>query len=360
MTMTDTLTETREPALEDLDIPAPAQLPAFSEGLGSRAPVLTEAGKAFLPISLEDIRAVAGMLACLPGAREGFKDNPKACEAIVLQAALWRVSPLFVLQCAYQAKKDGPIGYESKLLHAVLLANGPLSRRPRLQYGYSDPNSRIAANRFCKATFWVVGEDEPITVTSPTTAQIKIKNSPEWFSNLDLQLGYYTFRMGGRLHFPDVLGGAYTREEVIYMRSIEHDAPRGAMFEDDAEAEFEDKVAPTATDAAAYDRAKNKADGVQDSRDPRDDPRNKVQDADVSEPDDAQEVREWAFAEQARILKMDGVPAVQTAWSVAILDKKWKRLKSYQQPIANTIRERVEAHVKALKAGADTSTGEVR
>jgi len=339
----------------EVDATPEVQLPPFEDvtpGVG-RGLILSDRKDAFLPVAIDDIRAVAQMLSAMPGVRKEFQ-SPAACEPIVLQAALWRISPLFVLQCAYQAKADAPVGYEAKLLHAVILANAPLSRRPRLRYGYGGDGKRTAANRFVEATFWVVGEDEPIRVTSPTVSQIKIKNSPLWFSNPDQQLGYSVLRDGARLHFPDVLGGAYTREEVMQMRDVTPNKVLLASLTDDdaVEADFSDHIEPTEADLQQFTRWERKASGVGDSRDPRDAETNREPEPLPSGgdgPDGMAEIRTWAALEQQELLGMTDAKVCADSWGAIIQDLRWGRLKAYDQGVASAIRGSVDAHIRKLR-----------
>lgn len=361
----DLLTLERGVITDTAEAEPDVQLPALNDGLPKGALTLSDRAQAFLPIPLEDIRAVAAMLSAMPGVRKEFR-TPAACEPIVLQAALWRVSPLFVLQCAYMVKEDAPVGYEAKMMHAVILANAPLSRRPRLQWGYSDPNARTRANRFCRVTYWVIGEDKPFTYTTPTVAQIKVKNSGEWYSSTDKQLAYVAVRDGARVHFPDVLGGAYTREEVMQIRGVAAAAP---MFPEDDEsepvdAEFEDHIPPTEAEVAANARWEKKASGEGDSRDPRDDPANNgAADDGSAAPADLPEIRAWVIEEQARILKLSTPSLVASAATRMTDDKRWGRFKAYDQANANLVADSIRKHLQRLKdakvAGGDPATGEV-
>lgn len=361
--MTDTAIQDVEIAeLEpEIEVTPEAKLPAFNEGVvAHKLPALSDRQSAFLPVSVADIDAVAGMLETLPGTRPEFK-KPGACRAIVLQAALWRVSPLFVLQGAYQVKDGAPIGYEAKLIHAVILANAPLSRRPRLQYGYGGDGKRTAGNRFVKATAWVIGEDQPFSITTPTVSQFRVRNSPLWVSDPDQQLGYAAFRSLARLYFPDVLGGAYTREEVQQLRDLDalENARARVLFEEDepVQAEFEDNIPPNEADAKSFDNFERRANGVQDSRDPRDAPQNRPQQQKdltlppqgAQEPDDLSACREWAATEQARILALPTGAEMASTWSAMIADKQWGRLKAYAQPVANAIKGSVAAAIEAKK-----------
>lgn len=338
-------------AVMDREIEAEAaRLPPLDMGLEKHLPALTDAASAFMPVPLQTIREVAAMVARIPGLPVWLQ-TPEACEALTLQAALWRISPLFVAQNAYRAKPDGPIGYEAKMLNAVILANGPLSRRPRLSYGYADPTQRTTAQRFCRAQAWVIGEDEPFVVTSPPIARIKVKNSPLWFADPDQQLGYYTLRNMARLHFPDVLGGAYTREEIVLLKA-EGDLERKRLvnrFDDDAQdAEFEDHPPVTENEAQAHQRAQNKADGKQDSRDPRDAPQNQTF-GEEEGPPDLGDLRTWAAGEQRRILALKSADEMVAAGTALSQEKRFTRLKAYDQTIAQTILASIRAKVAELR-----------
>ncbi len=364
--MPDTIIETENgPAVitDVIEAEEPMALPALNDGLPEgKGLVLSDRASAFLPVPLEDIRAVAEMLSSMPGVRKEFQ-TAKACEPVVLQAALWRVSPLFVLQSAYMVSNNAPVGYEAKLIHAVIIANGPLRKRPRLRFGYADPNNRTRANRFCEVTYWVVGEEEPIIWPSPTVAQIKTKNSPLWFSDTDLQLGYYTCRAAARLHFPDVLGSAYTREEVVQIVSSERlqiAQSRNLFDDDDDEAEF-DGIEPTSDEIAAHaaweTRTEKRLDGEQDSRDPRDDPANKAPapgkgrpaQKGSDEPVDLAEIRAWVMGEQTAILAMSVLANIQTRWTTVTGDNRWGRLKTYSPEVARAVINSVTAHIEKVK-----------
>lgn len=348
--------------MEDaIEITEEPKLPAFNDGpIAHKLPALSDRQSAFLPVSVADIDAVAGMLETLPGTRPEFK-KPGACRAIVLQAALWRVSPLFVLQGAYQVKDGAPIGYEAKLIHAVILANAPLSRRPRLQYGYGGDGKRTVGNRFVKATAWVIGEDQPFSITTPTVSQFRVRNSPLWISDPDQQLGYAAFRSLARLYFPDVLGGAYTREEVQQLRDLDalENARSRQLFEEDEpiEASFEDNIPPNDADAKSMEAFERKASGAQDSRDPRDAPQNRPQQQKgptpppqgAQEPDDLPALREWLGSEQKRLLALPDGPSISAGWSELIKDDRIGRIKAYAQPVFNAVKASISAKVAELK-----------
>lgn len=360
-----------EPAIE---VPDEIHLPAIEGELATFLPadkahrmmayVPQIKAREFLPVPMADIRDMAEVLQHMPGIAPEFRQNVGACAAVIMQAIDWKVSPPFLLRNAYQAKVGGQIGYEAKALNAVITMNAPLRQRPRYRFGYGGDGSPTVGNRFVVVEYDIIGSDKIQELRSPTVSQIKVKNSPEWFSHTDKQLIYYIGRAGANAIFPDVLGGAYSREEVAYLAAMERaEGIRERLkFDDDDEgAEFSDSIAPTAQDAANFARAEAKANGVQDSRDPRDAPQNKPQAQNQqrrptpppqgsNEPEDLAAVREWAAAEQARILALPTGAEMSQAWSVMIADKQWGRLKAYAQVVANAIKSSVASAIEAKKS----------
>jgi hypothetical protein len=53
-----------------------------------------------------------------------------------------------------------------------------------------------------------------VEYTSPMLKDIKVKNSPLWAQDPAQQIGYYASRAMCRRHFPDVILGVYTPEEM--------------------------------------------------------------------------------------------------------------------------------------------------
>ena len=66
---------------------------------------------------------------------------------------------------------------------------------------------------------------EEIIYTSPPVKQIPVKNSPLWKGDPQQQLGYYSARAWARRHFPELLLGVYTREEIEEAPSVRDVTP---------------------------------------------------------------------------------------------------------------------------------------
>lgn len=191
---------------------APPLTPAPARELG-RDLVVASQGNAVVPLPTNFNQMVEmAQLMSRGGSMVGkaFQDNPGACLGILQQAMRLGMDPYALSQKAYVASKspDGPIGYEAQAVHAIVLKNAPISRRPRAHYSGEGPTRR------CKVVFHVIGEDEPFEYESPMISEIKVKNSPLWIADPDQQLWYYSVRAGARRHFPDVLMGIYTAEEM--------------------------------------------------------------------------------------------------------------------------------------------------
>lgn len=141
-----------------------------------------------------------------PMVGKAFRNHPGACLGIATQAWRWGMDPFSCSQKAYLVGET--IGYEAQLVHAILLKNLPMTRRPKFSFDGE------GAARTCTVEFFLEGEPEPISHTSPPFGEIQPKNSPLWKSDKDQQHCYFTVRAAGRRHFPDVLMGIYTQEEL--------------------------------------------------------------------------------------------------------------------------------------------------
>jgi hypothetical protein len=173
----------------------------------------TIAGGNFSPSQLRDAMDFATMMAAADIAIPvHLRANPGACLAIIMQALAWGFEPFFVANKSYAVKQrksgDTRIAYESQLIHAVIERRAPLQKRLRPAWEGADLTRR------CKVVGYVYGETEPLEWLGPEIQKIKTKNSPEWAANPDKQLWYHASRDWARIFFPDVLGGAYTRDEL--------------------------------------------------------------------------------------------------------------------------------------------------
>lgn len=134
-----------------------------------------------------------------------LRDNPGACLAVVIQASEWQMSPYAVANKSYSV--NDRLAYESQLVSAVILRRAPI--KTRFQYSYDGDGDK----RVCTVKVTTT-DGEVVTHSSPMFGLITPKNSPLWKSDPDQQLGYHTARALCRRHFPDVLLGVYTMDEM--------------------------------------------------------------------------------------------------------------------------------------------------
>lgn len=164
------------------------------------------AGSFLQPESLGDVVRFAELMcqskAGIPAYLHG---NAPDCMAITLQALQWSFNPFSVAQKSYKIKDV--IAYEAQLIAAVINTRADVKRRPQIEYRGE------GAKRKCIVTFEF--KDGSVQIyESPEFANITPKNSPLWKSDPDQQQAYYSLRAGARRYCPEVILGAYDRDEV--------------------------------------------------------------------------------------------------------------------------------------------------
>jgi hypothetical protein len=134
-----------------------------------------------------------------------LRGNPGACLAITIQAVEWKMSPFAVANKSYLV--NDRLAYESQLVQAVVLQRAPIVGRFGIQFIGDGEKRRCTVSAVLKG-------GDTVSYTSPDTGKIVIKNSPLWKNDPDQQLFYFAARNLCRRHFPDVLLGIYTPEEL--------------------------------------------------------------------------------------------------------------------------------------------------
>ena len=134
-----------------------------------------------------------------------LRENPGACLAVCIQASEWQMSPFAVANKSYSV--NDRLAYEAQLINAVILRRAPIIGRFGITY------SGTGDTRRCKVTAQL-REGGSVEYESPEFGKITTKNSPLWKSDPDQQLFYFSSRSMCRRHFPDVLLGIYTADEM--------------------------------------------------------------------------------------------------------------------------------------------------
>lgn len=134
------------------------------------------------------------------------REAPGVCLSICVQALEWRISPLALANKSYVV--NDRLCWESALYQTIVARRAPIVGRVKMEF------SGEAAKRVCRV--WAELDDGTgiVEYTSPQFAMINPKNSPLWKNDPDQQLFYYSVRSFARRHFPDVMMGVYTVDEM--------------------------------------------------------------------------------------------------------------------------------------------------
>lgn len=216
--------------------PASADLPAIA----SELPPLHLSSPA-LRIMLDDrLFERCKLMAKYMSSAEGFMPrhligNQEACFAVVNRALAWNLDPFAVAACTYQTP-NGRVGFEGKLISAVLSATGRLVgpvrhrhfgdwakiqgrfKKARSQKGHEyaapdwKPEDEIGLGVEISAT--VRGEAEPRTL-SLLLVQAYPRNSTLWALDPMTQIVYLATRRFANLAAPDLVMGLPFDGEVV-------------------------------------------------------------------------------------------------------------------------------------------------
>jgi hypothetical protein len=159
------------------------------------------------------------------GVPKHLRGNVGACMRIAMQAIEWRMSPYAVADKSYFV--NDKIAYEAQLFQAVILQRAPIKGRIKVEY------TGLGSKRACRV--WAVlndGSEEIVEYQSPEFGAINPKNSPLWKNDPDQQLFYFSVRSLARRHFPDVVMGIYTKDELEDAQVIETSPQRHATVAD--------------------------------------------------------------------------------------------------------------------------------
>lgn len=171
----------------------------------------TQGGALMTPRNGRDLMDMANMMAQSDFmVKDFYRGNPGACAGLIMVCQPYGFNPFQVSWKTYKAAKSGdaPIAYEAQLVNAMVNVGAPI--RGKLKYAYEGDGQ----NRRCTITGIDKESGDELTYTSPPVGQIKVKNSPLWQSDPDMQLGYFSARSWARRHFPEMLLGVYARDEI--------------------------------------------------------------------------------------------------------------------------------------------------
>jgi len=137
-----------------------------------------------------------------------IRNNAGACLAVAIQAWEWEMNPFAVANKSYVV--NDRLAYESALYNAVATRRAPIEGRLQISYAGEGPSRQCMISAQLKEA--AGGGD--VEYKSPQFSQINPKNSPLWKNDPDQQLFYFSVRAFVRRHFPDVMMGVYTDDEL--------------------------------------------------------------------------------------------------------------------------------------------------
>jgi hypothetical protein len=216
------------------------------------------------------------------------------CFLVAAQAFRWRMDPFSVAQHTYVL--SGKLGYEGKLIAAVVNASGKL--QSSLDYRYSNAGDQRSVTVSGK----LIGDAEPREVVG-TVGGWKTSNE-QWKKNPDQMLAYRGAREWARRYMPEAVLGVQAEDDLapsnVTMRDITPPSPS----------------TPLAAVSAAMDALLDNVEQEADSTAPA------VSDADPSPPAAAPEAAPTGalspeLAERARAI----VVAIRKAASVKDIDR---------------------------------------
>lgn len=139
-------------------------------------------------------------------------DKVSDCFLVVAQAFRWRMDCFAAAQHTLVVK--GKLGYEGKLIAAMINASGKTEKNLEFTYSGTGPGRKVVVSATLK------GEKEPRTVEG-TVDQWSTENDM-WRTDPDQILAYRGSRQWGRRHTPEIMLGIYADEELPAMaRSVE-------------------------------------------------------------------------------------------------------------------------------------------
>ncbi|GGE30265.1 hypothetical protein GCM10011360_17880 [Primorskyibacter flagellatus] len=172
----------------------------------------SQGGALMQPRNGRELMDMANMMAgCGTMVRDFYRNSPGDCAALIMICQPYGFNPYQVSWKTYKASKnaDAPVSFEGQLVNAMVNMSAPVKGRLRYRFEKEGtPDLTCTVSGIDRET------GEEITYTSPPLKDIPVKNSPLWKGDPQQQLGYYSARAWARRHFPELLLGVYTREEI--------------------------------------------------------------------------------------------------------------------------------------------------
>jgi len=159
-----------------------------------------------------------------------MRANPGSCLAVTLRAVRWGMDPFAVADKTYEV--NDRIAYEAQLISSVVNTRAPLQKRLDCEYVGEligeTPEERSKQSTLRCIVRGIFTSGDIREYESPMLKDIRVKNSPLWKDDPQQQLWYYAVRAWARKWVPEVILGAYTREELMEDPSLGREEEQGS------------------------------------------------------------------------------------------------------------------------------------
>jgi hypothetical protein len=180
--------------------------------------------------AFEIAKAMSTAGPCIPAY---LQNNPGSCLYHIMRGIRWRLDPFAIAEDSYVVEnkktKELRIAYGSRTIHAAIERNAPIQKRLASSY-LGEGGTRVCVVQ----GLFLDGEVREYK-SPPLEAILKRRRQPDetgaggagsplWWFDPDQQLHYFATRAWSRRWCPDVLLGAYTREEMLEEGGFEEKA----------------------------------------------------------------------------------------------------------------------------------------
>ncbi len=164
------------------------------------------------PQMFDQLQRFGNMLASSELVPAHLRGQPGNCSLVAAQAFRWRMDPFNVAQATYVV--SGKLGYEGKLIAAVINASSKLATT--LNYEYKGEG----LDRTVRVFATLKGEDKPREIIGTVKAWKQDRN-PKWKEMPDQMLSYRGAREWARRHMPEAVLGVQSIDEVEEIAAVE-------------------------------------------------------------------------------------------------------------------------------------------
>ena len=156
------------------------------------------------PTLFDQLQRVAKLLATSGAVPKHLQGNISDCAIVAAQAFRWKMDVFAVASSVYVL--SGKLGYEGKLIAAVVNASPKLDKKLNYEYSGSGKQRKVIVFGTLK------NEDEPRTIEG--TVEQWMTPNKQWQTMPDQMLAYRGAREWARRHMPETLLGVHAEEEL--------------------------------------------------------------------------------------------------------------------------------------------------